>query len=82
MLSSVLGSKRAVLINIQIIRIFTRLRSILADNTELRVEIEQIKKKLSHHSQNIELVFKYLDELVEKKEKPKPRKKIGYPVNH
>lgn len=78
MLSSVLNSKRAISVNIQIIRLFTKLRVILADNTELRLEIEQIKKKLTNHSQNIEVVFNYLDELIEKKENPKPRKKIGY----
>lgn len=47
MLSSVLNSKRAISVNIQIIRLFTKLRVILADNTELRLEIEQIKKKLN-----------------------------------
>ena len=78
MLSSVLNSKRAISVNIQIIRLFTKLRVILADTTEFRLEIEQIKKKLTNHSQNIEVVFNYLDELIEKKEKPKPRKKIGY----
>lgn len=80
MLSSVLNSKRAISVNIQIIRLFTKLRVILADNTELRLEIEQIKKKLSNHSQNIEVVFNYLDELIEKKENPRPSKKIGYTV--
>lgn len=78
MLSSVLNSKRAISVKIQIIRLFTKLRVILADNTELRLEIEQIKKKQSNHSQNIEVVFNYLDELIKKKENPGPRKKIGY----
>lgn len=78
MLLSVLKSDRAITVNIQIIRLFTKLRVFLADNTELRLEIEQIKKKLNNHSQNIELVFKYLDKLVEKNEKPAPRKKTGY----
>ena len=67
MLSSVLNSKRAISVNIQIIRLFTKIRGILSDNTELRLEIELIKKKLNNHSQNIEVVFKYLDELIEKK---------------
>ncbi len=44
----------------------------------LKLEIEEIKKKLSNHSKNIELVFDYLDKLIEKKETPKPRKQIGY----
>lgn len=78
MLSSVLNSKRAISVNIQIIRLFTKIRGILSDNTELRLEIELIKKKLNNHSQNIEVVFKYLDELIEKK--PVKRKKIGYLV--
>ena len=78
MLSSVLNSKHAIAANIQTIRIFTKLKQVLGDTTELRMEIEQIKNKLGNHSKNIELVFQYLDELLEKKEKPKPRKPIGY----
>jgi len=78
MLSSILNSDKAIKVNIQIIRIFTRLRQMLADNTDLRLEIEQIKKNLQKQGKNIELVFQYLDELLEKKEKPKPRKLIGY----
>ena len=46
MLSSVLNSPRAIQVNIQIMRIFARIRQMLADNTELRLEIEQIKKKV------------------------------------
>ncbi len=78
MLSSVLNSKQAILVNIQIIRIFTRIKQLIIDNTELRLEIEQIKDKLGNHSKNIELVFQYLDELLEKKETSKPRKQIGF----
>ncbi|HXD93065.1 MAG TPA: hypothetical protein VNX01_07610 [Bacteroidia bacterium] len=50
----------------------------LVDNTELRLAIEEIKKKTENNTKNIEVVFQYLDELLEKKEKPKPRKLIGY----
>ena len=45
MLSSVLSSETAVEVDIQIIRIFTRIRQMLADHTELRLEVEKIKKK-------------------------------------
>ena len=55
-----------------------KLRKILVTNTELRLEIERIKKKLDNHDKNIEIVFKYLDELIDKKEDQKPRKSIGY----
>jgi ferritin-like metal-binding protein YciE len=79
MLSSVLKSKKAIQVNIQIMRVFTQVRQMLMDNTELRLAIEEIRKKTDNHSKNIELVFQYLDELLEKKESPKaPRKLIGF----
>ena len=78
MLSSVLNSERAIAVNIKIIRVFTKMRELLTDNLSVKLEIEEIKKKLSNHNKNIELVFNYLDELIEKKDKQKPRTKIGY----
>ncbi len=78
MLSSVLNSDRSIAVNIQIMRIFTKVRQMLTDNTELRLDIEKIKKKLDNQDKNMEIVFRYLDELLEKKENPKPRPKIGY----
>jgi hypothetical protein len=78
MLSSILKSDRAIAVNIKIIRIFTKMRELLSDNLSLRLEIEDIKKKVTNHSKNIELVFNYLDELIEKKENKNPITKIGY----
>jgi phage regulator Rha-like protein len=78
MLSSVLNSKKAISVNIQIIRIFTRIRKMLLDNTELRLAIEKLDRKTDNNSKNIEVVFRYLDELLEKKNNPQPRKLIGY----
>ena len=79
MLSSVLNSEIAIEVNIQIIRIFTLIREILTGHTELRLEIEKIKHKLDNHDKNIELVFQYIDELLETQEKPNPpRNPIGY----
>ncbi len=78
MLSSILNSDRAINVNIQIIRIFTRIRQMLMDNTDLRLEIEKIKTKLDSQGKNMELVFRYLDELIEKKSESKPRKRIGF----
>jgi hypothetical protein len=78
MLSSVLNSDKAILTNIQIMRIFTKVRQMLLDTTDLKIDIMQIQKKLENHDKNIELVFSYLDELTDKKENTKPRTKIGY----
>ena len=78
MLSSVLKSDKAIQVNIQIMRIFTKVRQMLLDTTELKIDILQIQKKLENHDKNIELVFSYLDELTEKKENEPPRISIGY----
>lgn len=89
MLSSVLNSDRAIKVNIQIIRVFTKLRQVLADNTDLRLEIEYIKNALEKQSctqesqnKNIDLIFSYIDRLQEKIEtNPSVHKKtIGYEI--
>jgi hypothetical protein len=59
-------------------RIFTKIRLMLVDNLSVMLEIEDIKKKLINQDKNIELVFNYLDELIEKQENPQPRRRIGY----
>ncbi len=81
MLSSVLNSKKAISVNIQIIRIFAKIRQMLMDNTELRLAIEEIRKKTENNSKNIEAVFQYLDELIEKRENKEPRRSIGYKIS-
>ncbi len=78
MLSSVLNSEKAISVNIQIMRIFTQVRQMLTDNLSVKLDIEEIKKKLENHDKNIELVFAYLDELIEKQENPQARRKIGF----
>ncbi|MBI3517863.1 MAG: ORF6N domain-containing protein [Bacteroidetes bacterium] len=78
MLSGILKSDRAIAVNIQIMRIFSKIRQVLFENTELRLDIEKIKKKLDNQDKNMEIVFRYLDELLEKKENPPVRNKIGY----
>jgi phage regulator Rha-like protein len=69
MLSSVLRSKRAIEINIAIMRVFIRLRQILADNAALR-------KKLEEHDEQIKYIFNLLGQMLQEPEKPK--KRIGF----
>jgi hypothetical protein len=78
MLASILSSDKAININIQIVRVFARVRKMLLDNTELHLAIEEIRKKTDSNTKNIEVVFQYLDELIDKKESNTPRKKVGY----
>ena len=80
-LSGVLNSERAILINNQIMRIFIKMRAMLMDTLTLKLDIEEIKKRLQIHDKNIELVFNYLDELIEKQQEPEPRRMIGFKPN-
>jgi len=78
MLSSVLNSKQAISVNIQIMRIFAKVRHMLTDTFSLKLEIQEIREKLQNQDKNIELVFNYLDELIDKQSNPPPRKRIGF----
>lgn len=78
MLSSVLRSKKAIQVNIQIMLVFTKAREMLIDTLGLKLDIEEIKRKLENQNKNIELVFNYLDELIGKQKSPQERKQIGY----
>ena len=73
MLSSVLKSERAVQVNIQIMRVFTKLRQMVLDNEELRKELEEVKQITDERFQ---IVFETLDQLINIENRPK---KI-YPV--
>lgn len=82
MLSSILNSEQAIRVNIQIIRVFTRLRQLHADHNDIHLEIEKIKNHLHNQDKNMEIVFNYLDELsqkIESSQGPQPeRRRIGY----
>lgn len=73
MLSSVLRSERAIQVNIQIMRVFTRMRQMLLDHEELRREMQELRKQTDDRFQ---IVFKTLDNLLTYDEKPK--KQIGF----
>ncbi len=75
MLSSVLKSERAVQVNIQIMRTFTKLREALLDNKDLRRDLEELKHLTE---ERFRIVFETLDQLLTVESKPK--KKIGYTV--
>ena len=72
MLSSVLRSKSAIQVNIQIVRAFTKMRQMIFDNAELRKEIENLKADMDGKFQ---VVFETLDQLLTFDSKPK---KIGF----
>lgn len=80
MLSSVLNSERAIQVNIQIMRTFTRLREFLATNENLRRKIEAMERKFSgkfkKHDRQFQAVFEAIRRLVAPPEKS--RRRIGF----
>nr|WP_294897004.1 ORF6N domain-containing protein [uncultured Pedobacter sp.] len=78
MLSSVLNSAQAIQINIQIVRVFSRLRTLLSENSDLKLEIRDIRERLISHDNSITTIFKYVDELIQQKTNPPKRKRIGF----
>lgn len=75
MLSSVLNSERAIIVNIQIMRAFINLRRIGLTYVELRRKIESMEKK---YDGQFKVVFKALKELLEPPQVEEKRKKIGF----
>jgi len=67
MLSSVLNSERAVLVNIHIIRVFTRIREMLSTHKDILLKLEQLERKVVQQDDDIRLIFDYLKELLNQK---------------
>ena len=61
--------------------IFSKIREMLMDSLSMKLDIEEIKRRLNIQDQNLELVFSYLDELIENQENPTSRKPIGFKRN-
>ena len=84
MLSSVLNSKLAIRVNIQIMRAFVRIRNLVSDNAELRRAIETIERRVDDHDQALEIAFNTLKkfmvpkELLPKEYSPEEKKKMGF----
>ena len=73
MLSGILNSDRAIQVNIRIMRTFTRIRHVLAENDDLRKVVQDLKNQTD---EKFEIVFSVLDKLLA--EERKPKRKIGF----
>ena len=76
MLSSVLNSETAIQVNIQIIRLFTKMKQLILDNKDLWIKIEKIEQHLVKNDEEIKTVFAYLKKLLIQENKP--RNPIGF----
>ena len=80
MLSSVLSSKRAVQVNIAIMRAFVRLREYLATHKDLARELADLKRTTSEHSAHIQKIYTIIEKLLEPPPVPSKRR-IGFQVD-
>ena len=76
MLSGILNSQTAIRVNIQIIRVFTKMRELLMANKDILLQLEKVEKKLTKHDDEIILIFQYLKKLL--KPPQTPRERIGF----
>lgn len=79
MLSGVLNSETAIRMHIQIIRVFAKMKEMLLTHKDILLQLEKIEAKLIHHDEDIQLIFKYLKQLLNPAQPP--RRKIGFMRN-
>jgi len=76
MLSSVLHSKKAIQVNIAIMRVFVRFKEIISTHKELARKLNELERKLEKHDEEIRAIFEAIRQLMTPPEKPKRR--IGF----
>jgi hypothetical protein len=76
MLSSVLRSERAIQVNIAIMRVFVRLREMMATHKELAIKLKELEGRIQDHDEQIVAIFEAIRQLM-KPPKP-PRRRIGF----
>ena len=77
MLSSVLNSERAIKVNIQIMRIYTKMRELLLTHKDILLKLEQLERQVVQNSEDIQMIFAALKELLNPPQEP-PRPRIGF----
>jgi hypothetical protein len=80
MLSGVLTSKRAVEVNVAIMRTFVRLRQLLATHEELARRLDQLEWRQSEQDGRVQYVFETIQQLIEAPTPAEPRRSIGFPT--
>jgi len=74
MLSTVLNSKRAIQVNIQIMRTFTKLRTLMVSHKDLRRKIENMGKK---YDEQFHVIFEAIKQLLERPKNKRDKSGLG-----
>lgn len=77
MLASILNSDRAIAVNIQIVRIFTKLQAMFMNYKDVLLKIEKLERQSLQNTTDIALVFQYIKQLILPPEQ-KNRNRIGF----
>jgi hypothetical protein len=72
-----LTSDRAIEVNIQIVRIFTRVWQMILTNKDILLKLERLEKQSFKNTEDIQLIFQYLKKLLTPNLQVS-RKRIGY----
>lgn len=76
MLSCILNSDRAIAVNIQVIRVFSKMREMLSTHKDVLIKLEQLEKSIMTHDRQIQAIFIALKKLITP---PNPtRERIGF----
>jgi hypothetical protein len=78
MLSSVLRTRRAIQVNIAIMRVFVTLREMMATHKELSLKLRELESRIQDHDEQIVAIFEAIQQLMTPSERP--RKKIGFQI--
>lgn len=86
MLSSVLNSQTAIQVNIQIVRVFSKIKELLLTHKDILLKLEQIEKKMTKQDARMKkydgdkkIIFEALKQLLNPPREPRPR--IGFKRN-
>lgn len=76
MLSSVLNSDKAIDMNVQIIKIFTKMRELLLTHKDILLQLENMRKSIDGQEDRIDMIYNYLQQFI--KDQKIPRTQVGY----
>ena len=83
MLSGVLNSDKAIAMNIAIMRAFIEIRRILIQETDLRIQLNEIKERLGEHDTQLNAIYDAMENLLDEKaaeKKLNERRRIGFKI--
>jgi hypothetical protein len=83
MLSGILNSDKAIAMNIAIMRAFVEIRRILIQETDLRIQLNQIRERIGEHDTQLNAIYDAMENLLDEKaaqKKFEERKRIGFKI--